>query len=198
MSVRGVGMAQAMEHSPLVAELIRRLDVAVRETCPKRCTGGVKGALEEIVGQGKGFLSAATIAPLPDRYARRLLHRDPDGRYSVVVMTWGAGQQTPVHDHAGLWCVECVYQGTIEVASFSLVGDPNGDRFTFRPETAVRALLGEAGALIPPFEYHRIANAADSTAVTIHVYSGDMDWCHRFDPGDADAWIRTRCRLTFD
>lgn len=191
-------MAQAMEHPALVEEMIRRLDGAVRETCPQRCTAGVKGVLEEIVGRGAGFLPAATIAPHPERYARRLLHRDPEGRYSVVVMTWAAGQHTPVHDHAGLWCVECVYQGTIEVTSFSLVGEPDGDRFTFRPETAIRAVIGEAGALIPPFEYHRIANAGDATAVTIHVYGGDMDWCHRFDPGESEAWTRTRCRLTFD
>ena len=191
-------MAQAMERPPLVEELIRRLDVAVRESCPKRCTGGVKEVLEDVVGRGTEFLEAATIAPHPDRYARRLLHRDPDGRYSIVVMTWGAGQHTPVHDHAGLWCVECVYQGTIEVTSFSLIGEPDGDRFAFRPETAVRAVLGDAGALIPPFEYHRIANASDATAVTIHVYGGDMDWCHRFDPVDDGTWSRTRCRLSFD
>jgi len=191
-------MAQAMQHPPPVEALIRRLDVAVQETCPQRCTGGVKRVLEEIVGRGEAFLSAASIEPHPDRYARRLLHRDPDGRYTVVVMTWGAGQQTPVHDHAGLWCVECVYQGTIEVTSFSLLGDPDGDRFKFRPETAVRAVLGDAGALIPPFEYHRIANAAAATAVTIHVYGGDMDWGHRFDPDDDGTWIRTRCRLSFD
>lgn len=191
-------MSQAMEHPPHVAELIRRLDVAVRETCPKRCTGGVKEVLEDVVGHGAEFLSSAMIAPRPDRYARRLLHRDPDGRYSVVVMTWGAGQQTPVHDHAGLWCVECVYRGAIEVRSYSLVGEPVGDRFSFRPETAVHAVLGDAGALIPPFEYHRIANAAADTAVTIHVYGGDMEWCHRFDPDDDGAWTRTRCRLSFD
>lgn len=40
----------------------------------------------------------------PDTYARRLLYADPAGRYSVVVMTWGAGQSTPIHDHAGVWC----------------------------------------------------------------------------------------------
>ena len=191
-------MAQATEHPALVEEMIRRLDGAVRETCPQRCTGGVKGVLEDIVGRAAGFLSAATIAPHPERYARRLLHRDPEGRYSVVVMTGAAGQLPPVHDHAGLWCVECVYQGAIEVTSFSLVGEPDGDRFAFRPETAVHAVIGEAGALIPPFEYHRIANAGDATAVTIHVYGGDMDWCHRFDPGESEAWTRTRCRLTFD
>lgn len=191
-------MGQAIERPALVEEMIRRLDVAVADSCPERCAGGVKSVLEEVVARGERFLASSTITVLPDRYARRLLHRDPAGRYSVVVMTWGAGQHTPVHDHAGMWCVECVYQGVIEVTSFSLVGEPDGDRFAFRQETTVRAGIGEAGALIPPFEYHQIVNGGNSTAVTIHVYGGEMDWCHRFDPSESGAWSRTRCSLTFD
>ena len=52
------------------------------------------------------------------RYARRLLHRDPAGRYTAIVMTWGPGQGTAVHDHGGLWCVEGVVDGEIAVTQY--------------------------------------------------------------------------------
>lgn len=181
-----------------VDEMIRGLDRAVRETCPKRCTGGVKEVLEDVVGHGNGFLPDATVVPRPDHYARRLLHRDPEGRYSVVIMTWGKGQATPVHDHAGLWCVECVYEGTIEVTSYDLDGSADAEAIRLERAGSVRAGIGEAGALIPPFEYHRIANAGDATAVTIHVYGGDMEWCHRYEPNGDGTWKRERCALSFD
>lgn len=184
--------------SNALAEMIRRIDDAVRETCPKRCTGGVKAALEDVVGRGQPFLPEDLVAPTGDHYARRLVHRDPDGRYSVVVMTWGRGQRTPVHDHAGMWCVECVYDGVIDVTSYSLDGDPDEERVRLTPEKTVRAGVGEAGALIPPFDYHVIANERDDTAVTIHVYGGDMVWCHRFEPTGDGTFRRQRAELAFD
>ena len=71
-------------------------------------------------------------------YGRRLLHRDPRGRYTVVVMTWGPGQGTPIHDHANLWCVECVYRGN--VSKWTL---PEGTlRFTVGDEPLERRVGG--------------------------------------------------------
>lgn len=193
-------MSSTMEHPPLVEELVEKLDAAVEASCPNVCTGAVKAALEEIVGRDEPLLAEPMMAPAPERYARRLLHRDPRGRYSVVIMTWGTGQMTPVHDHAGMWCVECVYRGRIAVTSFSLEGPGDTDEVTLHPEKTVAAGIGEAGALIPPFEYHRIANPNADTAVTIHVYSGDMTWCNRFVPETegTDRYRKTRCDLSFD
>ena len=37
------------------------------------------------------------------------------------------GQGTPIHDHGGLWCVECVLQGRIEVRAYRPT-DAEGDR----------------------------------------------------------------------
>ena len=65
--------------------------------------------------------------PRPDSYARRLLHRDPLGRYTAIVMTWGPGQGTPVHDHGGLWCVEGVVEGQIAVTQYDVTPDRSGE-----------------------------------------------------------------------
>ena len=100
------------------AELIRRLDRSVEAGDAEAVTQAVKADLEDILGQGALGLPADLITPRPDCYARRLLHRDPDGRYTAIVMTWGPGQGTAVHDHGGLWCVEGVVDGEIAVTQY--------------------------------------------------------------------------------
>lgn len=178
-----------------VQELIRLLDEAVDiPDCAARCHR-VKDVLHDVVLDGGEFLPAAFMQPAEGRYARRLLHKDPEDRYSVVIMVWGLGQGTPLHDHCGHWCVECVYRGRIKVVSYDKVAE-DGDRFTFQPETEIFAGPSDAGALIPPFEYHTIENAAETPSVTIHVYAGELDWCYIFVP-DGDGYRRERRDLCY-
>ncbi len=131
-----------------------------------------------------------------DTYARRLLHRDPDGSFTMVVMTWGPGQKTALHDHAGIWCVECVVDGNMEVAQYDLTREQDG-AFYFERRNHVVAGRGSAGCLIPPFEYHTLGNLADTPSITLHVYGGDMDHCHVFEPADDGSYRRVRKQLSY-
>jgi len=166
-----------------VDELIRRLDAAVGAPDDATRCRNVKSVLTEVVRSGQSFVPESFMRAATGQYARRLLHRDPDGRYTALVMVWDRGQGTSLHDHAGMWCCECVYRGRIRVTSFSVTGgDPERDLVDFRQETVIHAGVGEAGALIPPFEYHILENADDAPTVTIHVYGGEMTHCHVFEP----------------
>ena len=53
-------------------------------------------------------------------------------------MTWGPGQGTPLHDHAGIWCVECVVEGEMEVRQYDLV-EENAGSFRFVPQPSIEA-----------------------------------------------------------
>ena len=179
-------------------ELIRRLDEAVSAPDDATRCRNVKRVLIDVVSSGEQFIPAPYLEPAPDRYARRLLHRDPGGRYTALVLVWDKGQGTPLHDHAGMWCCECVYRGRIRVTSFSVHGgDPEKDIVQFSKETEVMAGIAEAGALIPPFEYHKIENADPTPSVTIHVYGGEMTHCHVFNPVDAGGYRREYRELTY-
>jgi len=173
------------------------LDDAMREAAVDRLTAQVKRCLCEV-----GHDLAAALPPgfhesRPDGYARRLLRRGDRG-YSLVVMTWGPGQHTPLHDHAGMWCVECVLRGEIDVTQYDLLQSA-GERFRFAPQTTVRARLGDAGCLIPPFEYHVLANPVpDAVAMTLHVYGGEMDHCNAFVPLGDGWWQREPRQLSYD
>ena len=180
-----------------VDELIRRLDRAVATDDVDDLCRNVKDVLADVVKSGDQFVDAALLKPAPDRYARRLMHRDPGGHYSVVVMVWGPGQGTPLHDHAGVWCVECVYRGRIRVTSFDLESDAEVEPLRFTPESVVFAGVGEAGHLIPPFEYHMIENADPTPSVTLHVYGGELTWCNAFHPLEAGGYRRERRTLSY-
>lgn len=186
-----------IELSPKMRELIQRLDRAVEEAEVKGCCMSVKDALEEVVRSGEDFVDERFLAPASDKYARRLIHLDPDGKYSLMAMVWGNGQGTAIHDHAHMWCVECVYRGRIKVVSYDLRTPEDSEVLRFQEEATIFAGPGEAGALIPPFEYHTIENADETPAVTLHVYGGEMTWCHVFLPNEGGGYRRERRELCY-
>jgi 3-mercaptopropionate dioxygenase len=173
-------------------DLLARLDQALDKGANdlRRCAE-VKECLEGACLGGGGWLPPRYLASNPERYARHLVHRDPRGRYSVVAMVWGPGQGTPLHDHSGTWCVECVYQGRIEVVSFSRRANVDSELgvMDFAEESRAVAGVGEAGALIPPFEFHTIANAGTGVATTVHVYGGEIKQCRIYEPAKGGGYL---------
>jgi len=191
--------------------LIDRLTLAVGVREPERITRRVKNVLEVLVAQDALDLPQAVLQPRATGYARRLLHRDPDLDFTVLVMAWGPGQGAPLHDHDGLWGVEIVVQGEMEVDTYELLESPEPfdpaplaptreaelHRFVLR-ET-VRSGVGESDSLVPPREYHAIRNALpDATSVTLHVYGGELHQCNIYLPEADGLYRREPRRLSYD
>ena len=166
----------------------QHLEQAASADAAERC-GRIKAVLSEALGSRRVAMPTAFLQPVASGYARRRLFLDTQGRFSVVVMVWAPGQRTPLHDHAGHWCVECVYDGRIQVTSYDREREETG-RVLFRRQSTVEAGIGAAGALIPPFEYHTIENPYGTTAVTVHVYERELTWCHAFQPLDSTGWFQ--------
>jgi 3-mercaptopropionate dioxygenase len=172
----GTAMAEGLQ------ELVDRLNRAVDAGSVQAITARVKADLEDLLGRSALVLDDRFRKPRPDHYARRLLYQDPSHRYTAVVMTWGPGQGTPVHDHGGLWCVEGVVEGRMSVTQYDVQPERDGFRVTAigRP---LSAGVGTAGRLIPPTDYHVLANAQpDRASVTLHIYGGSLEGCRIFTP----------------
>ena len=182
---------------PGLSELVAGVDEAVLELTPDAITARVKRVLEDLLGRGALDLPERFRQTRPDCYARRLLYRDPQERYTAVVMTWAPGQGTPVHDHGGLWCVEGVVEGEMSVRQYDV--RPDGDRFRVQAVgTPLVAGVGTAGRLIPPTDYHVLANADPSaSSVTLHVYGGNLDGCRIFVPGDDGRYEQSVRALSY-
>jgi predicted metal-dependent enzyme (double-stranded beta helix superfamily) len=167
---------------PGLQELVARLDEAVQLTGAEAITSRVKQDLCELLSRSALQLPEAFRRTRAEGYARRLLHENPQLGYTAVVMTWAPGQCTPLHDHGGLWCVEGVVDGTMQVTQFDMTGGGDGC-YSFAERGRLRAGVGTAGSLIPPSDYHILGNALpDRPSITLHVYGGDLTNCHVFLP----------------
>lgn len=179
-------------------ELVSLVDAAVDKDDVTETVEMIKSELCRLLRSGRIDLPRELTRRVDDHYARRLVHRDRERGYSIVVMTWGPGQRTPIHDHSGMWCVEGVWGGSIDVQQYELV-DASGDGFRFEPRNSYQAGVGSAGCLIPPYEYHSICNACDdAAAVSLHIYGGEMACCNVFERQGNGVYRRESHPLGYD
>jgi 3-mercaptopropionate dioxygenase len=102
-------------------------------------------------------------------YRSHVLHTEPDGSFSIVALVWRPGQVTPIHDHV-TWCVFGVIQGEEYEELFTLDGK-SGCLVESGTNTNRTA---EVGGFAPPGDIHRVRNAGEGTAISIHIYGTDV------------------------
>ncbi len=183
---------------PGAPRLVAALDAAVCCDCTNAITRQLCTALCKLIRDPEIRLPKCVFEAEPDRYARRELYRSEEHGYCVIAMTWGPGQGTAIHDHDGMWCVEGVWHGEIEVVPYELV-EQKDDRFRFESRGLTQAGPGSAGSLIPPHEYHTIRNPSETdVTVTLHIYRGRMTACSVFRAAE-DGWFeRDERKLSLD
>lgn len=178
--------------------MIRAFDAAVQAGDTQTTMRALRAALCEAIHSREVRLPGEVREACASHYARRELYRSEAHGYCVVAMTWNPGQGTPIHDHAGMWCVEGVWQGALEVVQYELLGHED-TRYRFRPAGAIQAGAGSAGSLIPPHEHHAICNASNrDLAISVHVYQDRMTHCSVFEPIGGDWYARGERSLTLD
>lgn len=193
----------AQPHLPDVAfpghdKLVAALDSCVTAGDEHEVTAALRNTLCRMIRDHDVHLPPCVFEPIDDHYARREIYRSAEHGYSVVAMTWGPGQGTPVHDHCGLWCVEGVWDGELEITQYELL-EHQGERFRFRAAGGMVAGPGSAGSLIPPHEYHAIRNTdPDGVAVSLHIYKAPMEQCSMFVPQDGEWFTRASKALETD
>ena len=178
--------------------LIDAIDQSVAQGDEAAVTNTLRTALCRLIRDPNVRLPECVFEGERDHYARRELYRSEVHGYSVVAMTWGPGQGAPIHDHAGMWCVEGVWQGMLEITPYELMESAD-DRYRFESRGTMNAVAGSAGSLIPPHEYHTILNPSDKAiAVSLHIYRRPLDVCAKFYPADAGWYVRDQCQLSLD
>ena len=183
---------------PGSGKLIEAIDASIAQPSTPAITDSLRNALCRLIRSKEVVLPACVMETAGDHYARRELYRSEEHGYSVVAMTWGPGQGTLIHDHSGMWCVEGVWHGALEIVQYELLGH-EAERYHFRPAGSIQAGPGSAGSLIPPHEYHTIRNPdEDSVAVSLHIYSGRMTQCAVFNPEGDDWYLRNERQLGLD
>jgi cysteine dioxygenase len=150
--------------------VLRRLIDDLRACGPLETEGSQVGAL----------LAASTYAWQPRRllskqgsYTRTCAYRD--ARFEVLLLNWAPGAVSPIHDHGDQHCWMIVLDGRLEVEDFVRLdcGEiPGYAQVEARGGRTLQA--GEMDTRSGRFDLHRVATAAGSRAVSLHVYSGPL------------------------
>ena len=110
-------------------------------------------------------------------YTRHLVAHDE--KFTVLLLCWGAGQRSPIHDHSGSSCWVKVLDGALQERRFareSAAGSmgpattaKNGEPLVEIGKGSVYA--GQVTYINDNQGFHEMANVTDEPCVTLHVYS---------------------------
>jgi predicted metal-dependent enzyme (double-stranded beta helix superfamily) len=155
---------------PGVAALATAVRAAVGKHADWRGTAQlVASALEQNL-PSPSSLTAEQRTGDAEAYRSEVLHSEPDGSFSIVALVWLPGQVTPIHDHV-TWCVFGVIQG-IEWEELFELDEQRGCLV----EAGYRLNdTGEVSGFAPPGDIHRVRNAGDLAAISIHIYGTDVN-----------------------
>jgi len=178
--------------------LLAVVEAAYAQPDGESLTHTLRDGLCQLIKTKAVSLPECVFEPVEGHYARRELYACPERGTTIVAMTWAPGQGTPIHDHCGLWCVEGVWQGQLEITRYELE-EEDGDRARFTRYETLMAGAGSAGSLLPPHEYHTIRNPReDAIAISLHVYQKAMGTCATFTPIEGDWYLRGSKALCLD
>lgn len=134
------------------------------------------------------------------RYTRNLIAQGRDGGFGLMILAWGPGQRSPIHNHNGSHCVMRVLQGQLietlycdrgeggeggveSDTSLSASDDDDNDTSnTLYTKTSDRLLeCGQTAYIHDRIGWHRVSNASsDHPAVSIHLYAPPIEYCKTF------------------
>lgn len=122
-----------------------------------------------------------------DRY-RRISLREPlyADDYSVLLIAWPPGHVTPIHDHDGLWGIELVLDGVLQVESFTMEVAPF---LQLAPGNITPLGVGDHAAFSEQDYAHRCRNlSTQRTALSLHVYGGALKRYRSYDQDARGRW----------
>ena len=131
-------------------------------------------------------------------YTRLLLnaHADP---FQIVVVLWGPGSSSPIHDHQGTVGAVALLDGMTCETKYARLGETSaGTRLSCGQTTVLDAstvspiLTDEAGQL------HAMHNPSNAWAATVHVYLTPVTDFHIYEPLGDDHYRRIPRQLWFD
>ncbi|KAJ2455283.1 hypothetical protein GGF44_001052 [Coemansia sp. RSA 1694] len=122
------------------------------------------------------------------RYTRNLVD-DGNGKYNLLILVWGEGQSSPIHDHAGSHCMMKLLAGELDEQLFAW--PRAGGSLELRRTAPLRT--NSVAYMHDKIGLHRIANPSAATrAVSLHLYSPPYNMCKTFDESTGKA-VQSSC-----
>ncbi|XP_060701983.1 cysteine dioxygenase type 1 [Hemiscyllium ocellatum] len=114
------------------------------------------------------------------RYTRNLVDHG-NGRFNLMILCWGEGHGSSIHDHANSHCFLKILQGQLKETLYNWPdGDHKNQELTRRWEKTF--LENQCTYINDTIGLHRVENVSHTeSAVSLHLYSPPFNSCHCFD-----------------
>ncbi|XP_072288772.1 cysteine dioxygenase type 1 [Eucyclogobius newberryi] len=113
------------------------------------------------------------------RYTRNLVD-EGNGKFNLMILCWGEGHGSSIHDHTDSHCFMKLLQGQLKETLFEW---PEGEQKGEMVQKSQRILMENKVAYInDSIGLHRVENGSHTeSAVSLHLYSPPFQTCQTFD-----------------
>ncbi|XP_053146691.1 cysteine dioxygenase type 1 isoform X1 [Hemicordylus capensis] len=113
------------------------------------------------------------------RYTRNLVDKG-NGKFNLMVLCWGEGHGSSIHDHTDSHCFMKILQGNLKETLFEWPGKKGSGEMVKKSERVLRE--NHCAYINDSIGLHRVENPSHTeTAVSLHLYSPPFETCHAFD-----------------
>lgn len=128
-------------------------------------------------------------------YRRFPLTLQTSRNYEALLILWPPDHATPIHDHDGLWGMEFVLDGVLEVEAFDL--SLNQHPHLVSREASILG-VGDFVTFSDADYAHRCKNlSSNRPALSLHIYGGELNTYRSFHEED-DHWTVTQHQTVRD
>ncbi len=126
-----------------------------------------------------------------ERYTRNLVARNQ--RFELLILGWGPGQESPIHNHEGQDCWMGVLSGDMEEVRYATPEEVRPGPLHPRDKKISRQ--GEVAFIRDEIALHLVRSAHPGrSAVSLHLYASPYDACNCYCP---DTGSITRTKLSY-
>lgn len=151
-------------------------------------------AVHEDCPLASDFYDEADLA----NYRRHLLFGDAATAYSCLLIKWPPDHVTPLHDHGGVWGIELVIDGALQVDEF-VAADLADAQTRLTPQRSLILGVCDSTAFNDPRYVHRCRNLSSRKAsLSLHVYGGMLAEFSTFKPATPGRYVPERQQASLD
>ncbi|XP_078279875.1 cysteine dioxygenase type 1-like [Rhinoraja longicauda] len=127
------------------------------------------------------------------RYTRNLVD-EGNGKFNLMILCWGEGHGSSIHDHADSHCFLKLLQGQLKETQFNIPDINQKNREIVKKWEKVFH-ENQCTYINDSIGLHRVENVSHTEpAVSLHLYSPPFDSCHCFDERTG---YKNKVKMTF-
>jgi len=127
------------------------------------------------------------------KYTRNLVN-EGNGKFNLMILCWGEGHGSSIHDHSNSHCFMKMLEGKLTEQRYDWPSESEENE-PLKPASQAILDLNEVCYINDSLGLHRVENSSHTDpAVSLHLYCPPFDSCSMFDQRTGH---KTKCPVTF-